>query len=203
MSVGGTDMFVAKLDAGGGAHIWSKGIGDALLQAAFSGAPVDADGSMTLGGRFVGEIDLGSGPVKAEGTGENYFAAKLDTAGAPVWVRAIATTTTKQTGAIGADSQGNVLLTSLVSGSVELGAQAVMTNGQDVLVVKMDAKTGDLVWGRVMGGPLGDTGRGIAADGNGDVIVTGEFEDKMDVGLKNGPLVSQGLEDMFIMKLAR
>ncbi len=202
VTAGGTDMFVAKLDAGGGAHVWSKGIGDVAIQSAFAGAPVDADGSMTLGGRFLGTLDLGSGPVMAGGMGENYFVAKLDTSGKALWVTAVPTETIKQSGAVGADAQGNVLMTSHVDISVEIGGQSVMAGADDLLVMKFDAMTGAPVWGRVIGAPNAQLGRGITADDKGNVLVTGSFEDSIDFGVGNGPLLSKGVSDMFVAKLA-
>lgn len=202
---GNTDIFVAKLDAGGGAHVWSKSFGDLDVQIAFPGAAVDAEGNLIFGGRFTGEMDIGNGPMIVQGTGDHFFMAKLDTSGKAVWSRAVATSTIKQSGAVGVDMLGNALLTSYVDGSIELGMQSLMTGDDDLLVMKFEGATGEPMWGRLIGGLQSQWGRGITGDMTGAVIVTGSFEGSLDFGVLGsgmGPLLSQGASDMFLAKLS-
>jgi hypothetical protein len=54
-------------------------------------------------------------------------------------------------------------------------------------------------WATALGGPLTDLLYGVAIDGQGNVLVTGSFEGKVDFGGKQ--VVSQGMGDIFVAKL--
>jgi hypothetical protein len=197
-SQGGTDVFVAKLDAGGGAHIWSAGFGDPGLQNVY-GVGVDAKGDVTFAGRTAGDVDFGGGFVKGDGNGEDFFVVKLDASGKHVYSVALQTDSSKQSGAVNVDADGNALVTGWVFGTVDLGFGPVMTASDDAFVVKLDAQ-GKPVWGRIYGDDQGQEGRGIAAGPQGFVLVTGSAVGSIDFG--GGPLVSAGGSDAFLAKLA-
>lgn len=74
-SAGKDDIFVAKLDAGGG-HLWSKRFGDTLDQQAVSVA-VDASGAALITGHFAGNLDFGGGVVLNGAGGTDIFVAKF------------------------------------------------------------------------------------------------------------------------------
>lgn len=73
-SLGGKDIFVVKLDAGGN-HRWSKRFGDASDQAA-SAVAVGPDGSAVVVGAFAGSVDFGGGALMSAG-GTDIFVAKF------------------------------------------------------------------------------------------------------------------------------
>jgi hypothetical protein len=103
---------------------------------------------------------------------------------------------------IATDSNGNVYLTGLFDGSMNVGSYTLASNGSyDIFVIKLD--TGDnVVWAKSYGGDFGDTGHGIATDSNGNIYLTGQFSGSMAVGsLPNSPLTSNGGSDIFVMKL--
>ncbi|MDI1450195.1 SBBP repeat-containing protein [Polyangium sp. 6x1] len=74
-SLGGNDAFVAKLDALG-AHVWSRRGGDNLEQQCRAVA-VDGSGSVIVGGRFQGTLDLGTGFVSSAGANDGFVAKLL------------------------------------------------------------------------------------------------------------------------------
>jgi hypothetical protein len=198
-SAGSTDIFVAKLEAGGGGHIWSKGFGDASLQSIF-GAGVDPQGNVAFGGRYGGSIDFGGGPLDLAKEGENFYIAKLSASGDHVFSRAFVTDFIKQTGGFGVDGMGNILMTGHLSGTADLGFGPVTSKLPfDLFVMKLDP-AGKSVWSRVFGADADQQGRAVAAGPKGPVYVTGTNEGVLDFGL--GPLTSAGLSDMFIAKLA-
>ena len=71
-SAGGADIFVAKYDSTG-AHLWSKGFGDAANQFARSVASAPS-GDCVVTGLILGPTDFGGGAVGGLG-GEDVFLA--------------------------------------------------------------------------------------------------------------------------------
>src|SRR5207249_4827477 len=65
--------------------------------------------------------------------------------------------------------------------------------------VSKTSQSGAAMWAKCLGGDLGGgTGRGVAIDGNGNVLVTGKFSGTVDFG--TGPLSSAGAADIFLAK---
>ena len=54
------------------------------------------------------------------------------------------------------------------------------------------------LWSQGFGGGFLDIGLGIAVDGDGNVLVTGQFRDTVDFG--GGPITSLGGDDIFVAK---
>ena len=81
-SVGTTDAFVAKLDAGGNA-VWSMSYGAANYQTQAGGVSVDAAGDVYVIGVFVGKINFGGGVVTSamSGTYPSTFLLELGPTG--------------------------------------------------------------------------------------------------------------------------
>src|SRR5262249_55883266 len=72
-SAGGSDIFVAKLDANGN-HLWSKAFGDLNDQRAF-GVAVDSTANVVITGNIKGSVDFGGGVLPSAG-GSDIFVAK-------------------------------------------------------------------------------------------------------------------------------
>jgi len=70
----------------------------------------------------------------------------------------------------------------------------------DVFVASVHPDTGKCEWIRSFGGPGLDVAGGIAVDPQGDVVVTGSFSDEVNFG--DGPLLSAGSTDIFLLKLS-
>ena len=73
-SLGGTDVFVTKLDSGGN-HSWSKRFGNGDDQEA-SAAAFDSNGNGIVVGSFRGAVDFGGGLLTSAG-GRDIFVAKF------------------------------------------------------------------------------------------------------------------------------
>ncbi len=197
---GGTDIFVAKLDAGGGTHVWSKGFGDPSLQTVF-GVGVDPDGNVAFGGRYGGVVDFGGGPLEPTAPdSENFYVAKLSPAGDHLFSRAFVTDFIKQTGSFAVDGAGNLLMTGNLAGTTDLGFGPMTSKLPfDLFALKLDP-AGATLWARVFGEDADQVGRAVAADPKGHVLVTGSNEGILDFGV--GPLKTAGATDIFLAKLA-
>lgn len=97
---------------------------------------------------------------------------------------------------------GDVFVTGKVEGAVTgLGAGFPAGTGMgDVFVSRLAAGDGQPIWAkRFNGGPF-EMGFALALDGDGNVLVTGNFTGTLDLG--GTPLTSAGNRDIFVAKLA-
>lgn len=102
--------------------------------------------------------------------------AKFDQNGQPVWTRRPGGPGRDTARDVAIDPDGNTLVTGFFRDTSDFGGTSATSVGhRDVFVAKYDP-AGALVWLHRAGGPRIDEGRGVAADGNGNVLVTGGFE---------------------------
>jgi hypothetical protein len=101
---------------------------------------------------------------------------------------------------IAVDGSSDVLVTGGFSDTVDFGGGPLASaGGQDVFMAKYSGSDGSPLWSRRFGGGgFFDAGFGIAADGSGNVVVTGEFGGV--VGFGGDPLESAGDHDVFVAK---
>lgn len=100
--------------------------------------------------------------------------------------------------AIATDRSGNVFVAGDFKGTVNLGGEALASQGQgDILVAKFDLG-GTLLWSKRFGDLEDQIFSGLAVDRDGNVVLTGVFNGQLDFGA--GPLTSDYL-NVFIAKL--
>ena len=195
-SVGGSDVFVVKLDPSG-SLVWNKRFGGPTSQHATGVAVVNGAGDVFVLGTFSGTVDFGGGPFIASGP-QDIFVMKLDSTGAHVWSKHFGYPSGLQVAAgVAADSAGNVFITGTFSGPVDFGGGSIVAGGNGIFLAKFDA-VGNHAWSKPFGGGLADVGASVAADQNGNVIVTGTFWGTADFG--GVPITSAGKSDLFIAK---
>lgn len=149
--------------------VWVKQFGDAGEQLLRSAA-VDGDGNIVLFGVFEGTIDFGGGPLVSSG-GFDAFIAKLDEHGDHVFSLSYGGgTSSDRHGEILFDGEGDILLVDTAYGSVTVGSLSYTPVSTDLMVLKLLAN-GDPVWLRGYGNTAQQYGRGVAVDGDGNVIV--------------------------------
>ncbi|MBI4955403.1 MAG: hypothetical protein HY908_25495 [Myxococcales bacterium] len=185
--------FLVKLDKRGN-YLWSKPI----LEGRPAGVAVTPRGDVVVVGGagekatvFTEKLD---GPVT--------FLVKLDAAGATQWVKTYRTTD----GRIGVGveglavhTDGSLYLLATPEKTVDFGGGPLTSAGsEDVAVVKLDANGGH-VWSKLFGAQSRERAAGIGVDASGAVVFTGSFSTPVDFG--GGPLVSNGGEDAFVVKL--
>ena len=77
------------------------------------------------------------------------------------------------------------------------------SSGGDVFICKLNS-AGNLVWAKHMGGPDGASGKAIAVDGSGNILITGSFLGTVDFdpdSLGEVNLTSAGGNDIFVCKI--
>ena len=206
-SVGGTDIFVLKLDAGGN-FVWAK-----QMEGAGQGysIAVDAAGNVYTTGIFAGTVDFDPGPgtdnlTYAGGSGQDIFVSKLDASGNFVWARQMGGVSPDQGKSIAVDAAGNVYTTGFFQGTANFDPGGVFNltalGADDIFISKLDA-SGNFVWAKQMGGTSDDVGLSIAVDASGNVYTTGDFQGvgDFDPGAGVFNLTTSGGEDIFISKL--
>jgi hypothetical protein len=196
-SAGESDGFVVKLDATG-EPLWARRFGDALNHQSGSGVAADGQGNVILTGWFKGTLDLG-GPV-LQSTGEtDLFVAKLSPAGDLLWGRVAHSTNAGKGLGVAADSAGNIAVAGSFRSSIEVGPVTHTTAGdKNVIVMKLD-DNGTPLWSKSIGDGADQEGAAVAVDPAGDVIVTGSFMGRLDLGA--GELAAVGASDGFVVKL--
>jgi hypothetical protein len=197
-SASSVDVFVAKYDPTG-KHLWSKRLGGASGQSG-NGIATDGAGNVLVTGIFDGSVDFGGGALTGAG-GADIFVAKYDPTGKHLWSKRFGDADQQLSYCVAADGQGNVLMTGNFSGAVDFGG-GVLTGGADafspdIFVAKYDP-TGKHLWSKRFGDAGSQTGTGVAADAQGNVLVTGDFAGSVDFG--GGVLTSAGGADVFIAK---
>ncbi|UQA56674.1 MopE-related protein [Polyangium aurulentum] len=103
--------------------------------------------------------------------------------------------------AVAADAQGNIYVAGNFQGSMDFGAPVgvlTSTGGNDAFLVKLDP-TGKAIWAKKYGDNTEQIINAIAVDGNGDVVITGQFQGKISFG--SGTFTSLGLDDVFVARI--
>lgn len=156
-----------------------------------------ADCTTILTGYFKGALDLGNGPLLANGDAKGFFVAKLDAAGHTLWSRAFEASVEVRSPVVTVGAQGDIVLGSYFSGTIDLGSGPLTsTPASDLFVARLDSG-GHTLWSRVytIGVDVGD----LAMDGAGNVVVGGSFVGDMDFGL--GVIHAGSAPHGFLVKL--
>jgi hypothetical protein len=196
-SVGGHDLFLAKLSANG-VHQWSERFG-AQGDELTNDLQMDSNGSVLTSGILGGNADFGGGPVSL-GV-DTLYVAKWDGLSVHQFSKGFRDPFTGQGAANGfvtTDAAGNVFVTGSTRGNIDFGGgEKAGGAGLSVAFVAMDA-TGAHVASAIYDGGSEEYADGIAADPTGGAVVVGHFPTTLDFGDSSGPLVSAGGFDMFV-----
>lgn len=163
-------VFCAKYDADG-ALLWVRG-SEGKLPGSGHGVAVDGSDHIYIGGSGSGSGRFGSHALELGARAS--LVLKLTADGEPVW-------SAVHPGAgfheITVDLQGRVWGAGMFKESASFGAETFTTTGpkdNDGCLCHYDAE-GRLQWVRTLSGPGTDYCLGVATDGTGRVLVTGEF----------------------------
>ncbi len=160
----GRDVYVAKYDSDGGNG--TPGSSTPIWEYTYNGSGNGTDMALSLALQGTSHVVVG-GRAAGSGTGDDFFAAKLDSSnGVAVWERAHnrTTTTSDIPAQVAVGSDGTVVLAG-ISGS---------GNSANAWTVKLDSAGGALLWQKVYNyANKPDAMRGLALDGANNVIVSG------------------------------
>lgn len=207
ISSGITSAFLVKFDPSG-KHVWSKQFGGVGVIGIRSIA-VDAGGNVAIAGYSPSDaVDFGGGSVPP-----GAVVAKFTSDGKHVWSKSFGGvqcnsifTGTSAVGSIAFTPQGDVIAVGGFCGSVNFGDGSIAAQAPgypDGFVVKLrssdgSSKTMDGGWAKVFGDSATQRATSVAVDGVGNVLVAGNFNGSIDVGL--GSMASAGGSDIFLIK---
>lgn len=179
-----------------GDGLWQKRAGDAGAQAASGVA--NHQGGPVITGALAGSADFGGGNITSAG-GNDIFVASYDYSGVFQWAKRFGDAGAQAGVDVAVDALGNNYVIGDFAGTVDFGGGALTSAGNtDVFVVKLDS-AGGFVWAKRFGDNTAQNGRGIAVDKDGNVVITGSFNGKIDLG--GGSITSAGTTDIFVAKL--
>lgn len=203
----GSDIFVAKYDAGGN-YLWARNYGSTSSAAdAGYGITVDTSGNVFVTGQFAGTVNFNPGAAKAFNLkstgGTDAFVLKLTNSGMLGWAVRVGATQADRGRGIAVDSAGRIYVTGAFGSLIRqrFGPTLKTFINSDVFVVRLNAN-GTTAWMRRLGSTLNDEGESILTDGS-SVYVAGYFGGSVDFdpGAKQHMLVSAGGTDGFVLKL--
>jgi uncharacterized repeat protein (TIGR02543 family) len=162
--IGVRDAVVRKYDASG-RKLWSVTIGASGKEVFGFDIAVDASGTSYICGASTGNVE---GQTCAGS--EDMLVAKITPAGSLAWTQLLGSSG-KLTIAYGidCDSQGNVFVTGITSGSLD-GQSFSGGGGYEAFITRYDAN-GTRLWTKLLGG--GSQGNDVAVDSGGNAYMTG------------------------------
>jgi len=180
-SAGYIDTFLAKYDSSGTLQ-WTEQLGTPDVEYAL-GVSADGLGNVYISGWTDGDLD-------GANTGRrDAFLAMYDSTGTLQWTEQLGTVFTDESFGVSADGMGYVYITGRTGGG--LGGDNV--GSYDPFVVKYDS-SGTLQWTKQWGSVEFDGGRGVSADGLGNVYISGHTYGNMGGA-------SAGDHDAFVTKI--
>jgi hypothetical protein len=177
-SLGGTDVFVAKIDPATGRPVYSTYIGGRNVDSAVALA-VDAAGSAYVAGTTGGRYPTTTGAYQAGGTAPGGFVTKLTAAGNALAYSTMLNGT--RPAAIDVDSSGRAVVTGAAGASFATTPGALQpvhggsatTDSGDAFVLMLNAAGSAPVFATFYGGLGTDLGQGIAIDSANRIVIGG------------------------------
>ncbi|MCA9040854.1 MAG: VCBS repeat-containing protein [Planctomycetaceae bacterium] len=205
-----SNFFILKLDEHGD-FVWVQTVVGSHHAILAHSITVDSNGNVYTTGVFQGTVDFDSSEnsliLTAEGGSTDAFVAKHDVSGNLSWVKKLSGPGHDRGVSITVDPSDNIYVTGELHESIDLdpGEEELIktSNGStDSFVVKLNS-SGELIWGKSLGGAGVDQIPDLVVDDFDNVYLTGSFRQTVD--FDPGPEVhnetSTNSIDGFIWKL--
>lgn len=204
------DFFALKLDEDGNLE-WAFQLGDSLSDGGHS--IVYNAGSIYIAGTIVGIVDVDPGLdtfyINTFGSSANSILLKLDTGGNFIWAKQLppGASFLSEGNCMTNDQEENLILTGSFTSTVDfdLGPDTFLLSPSGVhnrFILKLNAE-GNFIWAKCFSGTNFIRTNSITTDQNGDILMTGAFQDTVDFdpGPLSYTLTTNGFMDIFIQKL--
>ena len=163
------------------------------------GLSILADGTIVLGGDYIGELDLGGGPLPVAG-GADIFMAAFSSEGAHLWSRGWGRSGSDSFDALHTDDLGITFIVH-AQGAIDFGLGPITPlGGDDYLVIQLDTG-GGTSWVTNLGTPGDEDGPAhIVSNGDGEWWAALNFEGT--AAYAPGAPVAVGGDDAIVVTLA-
>jgi hypothetical protein len=190
VSVGASDIFVAKYDPVGISWSWVRSSGATSYDSG-NGIAVDVSGNVFVTGAFEGTVNFGTISVTSAGSSD-AFITKYSNSGSVKWVQTVHGSSSSQGNSIAIDSNENVFLTGAFGGTVNFDAvQKSAVGSWDIFVAKYN-KFGTFQWSQIAGGTGFDNVEGT-------IYLVGNFQGTAKFGAVSK--MSVGSDDIFVARI--
>jgi hypothetical protein len=187
---------------------WVKRIGNSLDHQAFI-LKTDAANNVYITGYFQSGFyfvpETSSNLAQAFGS-DDIFIAKYSANGTFIWGKTIGGSGQDRPSDMDVSADGNVSITGYFNGTVDFNPGSAVNNltaagNRDIFILKLNSN-GDYAWAHKFGSSLPDEGLATCFDPNGNVFVTGYFQETVDFNPGNATNnFSATSYDIFILKL--
>ena len=209
-SAGGYDIFLLKLTGTNGTFIWAKRFGGTSHDLGYSIA-VQSSGDVVITGSFAGTVDFGGGSITcANSNGEVFLAKYTGLNGSHLWSRGFSSSSNSAGYGVAADKYTNdIVMTGTAVGTVDFGGGPVTIASPSIFMVKYSyagTYVMSYLWSKHFGAlAYNASGEGVAIDGGGNALITGQFQGTVDFG--GGPQASANgtsyIYDIFLVKFGQ
>jgi hypothetical protein len=194
-SFGSSDPYVVKLSPTG-AVLWARSWGSPGEDSSH-GVAVDADGNVFVLVSFDQTLSLGGDPFVPRGSFDAAL-VKLDPDGDHVWSRHYGGSSYDLPGRLAVDVDGNAIMAGHFWQSTLLDDTQLSSRGEwDAYLAKVSG-AGEVMWARQIGGAGTEHAWGVAADADGNLLVSGIFDATTDFG--EGERANAGSNDAYVVK---
>lgn len=183
-------LFVAHYDAETSDYGYAFGVGyryDASISK-IKAIELDQEQNIYIAGYFEGAVNFNPASRKvltSAGRWSDLFLAKYDSTGKFIWVRQMGGVSKEICNDMALDKQGNIYLTGYFEGktSFDLSSSAHLkaVGDKDVFLLRYSSD-GSYQWAKTFGSRGSDQGQSLAVDRQGDIVLTGSFEDELNFG---------------------
>ncbi len=194
-SAGETDLFIAKYDKDG-THLWSHSVGGRVEDRGYAVA-AGPDGSIAMTGYFTDKVNFGGEDLVSGGQAD-LFVVLYGPDGDHKWSYGFGDKLDELGRGVAIDKDGNVIVAGDYNKEITIGATHLVSSGNaDVLLTKF-TKDGAAVWAKSFGSVFNDFAVAVAVDANGQLAVTGSFEQTVNFGGED--LKGPGKKDIFVAR---
>jgi hypothetical protein len=175
------DIFVGKVDPTG-VWLWVRGVGSTSSDRCEDIA-VDNGGNATLTGTFYSSVSFGSYGLSST-SGYDLFVARIDTDGNWLWAAKAGSAGSDYGKGVAVDGLGRAYVTGYwTSSTITFGSNSFSCYScySDAFIASIDAN-GNWLWAQRMYGSYYEYGEGVAATWNGDIVVTGRYSYRINIG---------------------
>lgn len=202
---GGSSAFVCELNPSGSALVYSTYLGSGSVDSG-NAIAIDASGNAYIAGGSNGSafpVTVGAFQTALAGSSD-AFVTKLDPTGSSlVYSTFLGGGTWNGAYAIALDGANDACIAGTTNGVFPTTPGAFQTTfggTADVFVSKLDPTGSSTLYSSYLGGSGYDDAYGIAVNGSGQAVVTGDAEDNFPVTAGAYQPVFQGAADIFVSK---